>query len=144
MDAASSLVWRHSARQILDHLKPALGDKACDGGRLCQRPKRVGCAPTVVNQRLSPTIDTRGLIADSMPRTIADTDAVEPAAAISYAISCRKDVICALRPQMLSWNPDVGRGFWPPNSFPIGEYALGRQLAARELKRPVKWISDLN
>jgi len=94
---------------------------------------------TVVNQRLAANfIDTRGVVAEYDPA--ADRITLTLSSQGSHLV---RDVLCnvlKLAPERLRVvTPDVGGGFGT-KLFPYREYALAA-LAARSLKRPVKWIA---
>ncbi len=96
---------------------------------------------TLVNQRVVANyLDTRGVIAeydagnDRLTLTLSSQG--------SHAV---RDVLCdavlKIKPEkMRVITPDVGGGFGT-KLFPYREYALAA-VAARQLKRPVKWVAD--
>jgi len=137
MDAGASLVWPAFRSNLT--FETTLGDKRATAAAFA-KAKRV-VALDVVNQRLVANfIDTRGVI--------AEFDAAHDRLTLTLSsqgshfvrdILC-KDVLRIAPDKMRVVTPDVGGGFGT-KLFPYREYALAA-VAARELKRPVKWISD--
>jgi carbon-monoxide dehydrogenase large subunit len=137
LESGAPLVWSDKKGNLA--FETHLGDADATGTAFAQAAQTVTL--TVLNQRLVTNyLDTRGVIAeyDSASERFTLTLGSQG----SHAV---RDVLCAavlrIPPEkMRVITPDVGGGFGT-KLFPYREYALAA-VAARELRRPVKWVSD--
>jgi len=98
---------------------------------------------SVVNQRVvSNYLDTRGVVAEHDARTGRITLTLSSQGSHSVREVLCRDVLKIDRGKLRVITPDVGGGFGS-KLFPYREYALAA-LAAQQLDRAVKWISDRN
>jgi carbon-monoxide dehydrogenase large subunit len=117
----------------------ALGDAAATAQAFDRAARKVSL--TLVNQRIVTNyLDTRAVIAEYDAG--ADRLTLTLGSQGSHAV---RDVLCGavlkIPPdKMRVITPDVGGGFGT-KLFPYREYALAA-VAARRLKRPVKWVAD--
>jgi carbon-monoxide dehydrogenase large subunit len=117
----------------------ALGDAAATARAFAGATRKVSL--TLVNQRIAANyLDTRAVIAEYDAG--ADRLTLTLGSQGSHAV---RDVLCAavlkIAPEkMRVVTPDVGGGFGT-KLFPYREYALAA-VAARQFKRPVKWVAD--
>jgi carbon-monoxide dehydrogenase large subunit len=116
-----------------------LGDEAATAQALAAAARTV--ALTIVNQRLVTNyMDTRGVVAEYDAK--ADVLTLTLGSQGSHLLrDLLSGVILKIAPDRLRVvTPDVGGGFGT-KLFPYREYALAA-VAAKKLKRPVKWIAD--
>jgi aerobic carbon-monoxide dehydrogenase large subunit len=96
---------------------------------------------TIVNQRLVANyLDTRGVVAEYDAPSSRLTLTLSSQGSHNVRDVLCKDVLKIAQAKMRVVTPDVGGGFGT-KLFPHREYALAA-VAARALKRPVKWVSD--
>jgi carbon-monoxide dehydrogenase large subunit len=133
------LVWPRQRGNLA--FEVSLGDARSSAQAFARAARTV--ALDVVNQRLAANyLDTRGVIAEIDP--VTDRLTLTLGSQGGHAI---RDILCndilRIAPsEMRVVTPDVGGGFGT-KAFCYREYALAA-LAARRLRRPVKWIADRN
>jgi carbon-monoxide dehydrogenase large subunit len=135
--AGAPPVWPQARHNVAFEI--ALGDAQASARAFAAAARTVSL--DVVNQRVVANyIDTRGVIAEYDQAT--DRLTLTLSSQGSHLI---RDVLCndvlKIAPErMRVVTPDVGGGFGT-KAFPYREYALAA-VAARSLKRPVKWVAD--
>lgn len=116
-----------------------VGDRAKTAAAFAEAAHRISL--TLINQRIvSNYLDTRGVVAEY--DAAADRITLTLSSQGSHAV---RDVLCKCvlkipGEKMRVITPDVGGGFGV-KLFTYREYALAA-VAAKELRRPVKWIAD--
>jgi aerobic carbon-monoxide dehydrogenase large subunit len=137
LESGTPWVWPDKENNLA--FETHLGDADATATAFARAAQTVTLA--VINQRLVTNyLDTRGVVAeyDSASERFTLTLGSQG----SHAV---RDVLCGavlkIPPEkMRVITPDVGGGFGT-KLFPYREYALAA-VAARELRRPVKWVSD--
>ena len=137
LEPGATPVWPEFHNNLA--FETSLGDKRATADVLA-KAKRV-VTLDVVNQRLVANyIDTRGVIAEyDASREHFTLTLSSQGSHFVRDILC-KDVLRIAPEKMRVITPDVGGGFGS-KIFPYREYALAA-IAARALKRPVKWIAE--
>src|SRR3954462_8085356 len=137
LESGAPLVWSDKPSNVA--FETHLGDAQATAAAFAQAAETVTL--TVINQRLVTNyLDTRAVIAEYDKTSERFTLTLGSQG--SHAV---RDVLCGavlkIAPEkMRVVTPDVGGGFGT-KLFPYREYALAA-VAARQLGRPVKWISD--
>jgi aerobic carbon-monoxide dehydrogenase large subunit len=117
----------------------ALGDASATSQAFAQAARTVELV--LVNQRLVANyLDTRGVVAAYDAASGRFTLTLSSQGSHNVRDVLCKDVLRIAPDKMRVITPDVGGGFGT-KLFPYREYALAA-VAARTLKRPVKWVAD--
>jgi carbon-monoxide dehydrogenase large subunit len=137
LESGAPLVWPDKPTNVA--FETHLGDAQATAAAFAQAAQTVTL--TVINQRLVTNyLDTRAVIAEY--DNTSERFTLTLGSQGSHTV---RDVLCGAVLKIPPANmrvvtPDVGGGFGT-KLFPYREYALGA-VAARQLGRPVKWVSD--
>ncbi|MGZ3281420.1 MAG: xanthine dehydrogenase family protein molybdopterin-binding subunit [Xanthobacteraceae bacterium] len=129
-------VWPEAIARGNLAFETELGDADASARGFAKAPRTVSL--TLVNQRLVANyLDTRGVVAEYDGDRITLTLGSQGSHSVRDVCA---DMLKIEHDRMRVITPDVGGGFGT-KLFPYREYALAA-FAARQLKRPVKWVAD--
>ena len=129
-------VWPEATARGNLAFETELGDAGASARGFAKATRTVSL--TLVNQRLVANyLDTRGVVAEYDGDRITLTLSSQGSHSVRDVCA---DVLKIEHDRMRVITPDVGGGFGT-KLFPYREYALAA-FAARQLKRPVKWVAD--
>jgi carbon-monoxide dehydrogenase large subunit len=129
-------VWPEAIARGNLAFETELGDAEASARAFAKATRAVSL--TLVNQRLVANyLDTRGVVAEYDGDRITLTLSSQGSHSVRDVCA---DMLKIEHDRMRVITPDVGGGFGT-KLFPYREYALAA-FAARQLKRPVKWVAD--